>query len=187
MSFLDALFGRGGPSPSKLEALFAMSTAQLSLQTEAQLTLGGQAALCLRPVDTAEFTSAKGDVRDILALSTRDTGTQLETKEDSYGFLWIVLSDPELEDLVSTIHMICLTLEEQGFGERLLAAVFLFLDQGQPVYWIYHYKSGRFYPFVPRGKERDTARELHLRALMDKELPIETDTTKWYALWDLPL
>ena len=45
--------------------------------------------------------------------------------------------------------------------------MFAFRDeQGKPLYWIYNYKRGAFYPFVPSGGEqqRDNERELRLKA-----------------------
>jgi hypothetical protein len=56
------------------------------------------------------------------------------------------------------------------------------------VYWIYSFKLGSYYPFVPKsGKQRDTAMEFRLRSLMQKELPIEKDMAKWYPMWGMPL
>ena len=37
------------------------------------------------------------------------------------------------------------------------------------------------------GKERDNAEELELKAKLEKELPIEQDLTRWFALFDAPL
>ena len=44
-------------------------------------------------------------------------------------------------------------------------------------YWIYGFKTGTFWPFVPTGEkqERDNARELELKAKLEPELPIEPD------------
>jgi hypothetical protein len=56
-------------------------------------------------------------------------------------------------------------------------------------YWIYGFKQGAFWPFVPTGKgqERDNAEELELKAKLDPELPIEKDLTRWFGLFDSPL
>jgi hypothetical protein len=56
------------------------------------------------------------------------------------------------------------------------------------VYWIYGFKRGAFWPFIPIGKaERDNATELELKAKLEKELPIEQDLTRWLALFDAPV
>jgi hypothetical protein len=80
-------------------------------------------------------------------------------------------------------------LTEQGFGGQLLAAAFRFDGGGHPVYWIYGFKTGTFWPFVPTGEkqERDNARELQLKAQLEKELPVEPDLTKWFGLFDGPI
>ena len=57
------------------------------------------------------------------------------------------------------------------------------------VYWIYGFKPGAFWPFVPtgQGQERDNAEELELKAKLEQELPIEQDLTRWFALFNAPL
>jgi hypothetical protein len=56
------------------------------------------------------------------------------------------------------------------------------------VYWIYGFKRGAFWPFVPAGKDqRDNAYELELKAKLEQELPIEQDLTRWLALFDAPI
>ena len=95
---------------------------------------------------------------------------------------------PQLEDLVGTAHTLAAELTAQGFGEQLLAAIFKFDGGEHPVYWIYGFKRGSFWPFVPSGKdERDNATELELKAKLEHELPIEPDLTRWLALFDAPL
>lgn len=56
--------------------------------------------------------------------------------------------------------------------------------KGTPVWWIYQFKRGAFSPFAPagRGQERDNATEMRLRAIIEKELPIDPDLSRWYAL-----
>jgi hypothetical protein len=45
------------------------------------------------------------------------------------------------------------------------------------------------WPFIPTGEkqERDNARELELKAKLEDELPIESDLSKWLALYDAPI
>ena len=55
-----------------------------------------------------------------------------------------------------------------GDNEQLLAAAFPFTGGERPVYWIYGFKRGAFWPFVPTGKnERDNALELELKAKLE--------------------
>jgi len=87
------------------------------------------------------------------------------------------------------VHAVASGLEEQGFGPQLLAAVFRFEGGKHPVYFIYGYKRGAFWPFVPKGEgqERDNATELELKAKLEGELPIEKDLTRWFGVFDAPL
>ncbi len=189
MSFLDALLGRTRPVKSHLERLFAMSTAYVTLNMNLGLKWSEHGGICFRPISSTRFASMESDLQQLLHLSAKETDTQVRTTQDNYGFQWVVLEDAELEDLVATLHLISQTLQEQGFGEQLLAAVFKFLDGERPVYWIYNYKRGKFYPLVPAAgdRQRDNAAELRLRSLMERELPIEEDLERWYPLWGIPL
>jgi hypothetical protein len=69
--------------------------------------------------------------------------------------------------------------------------VFAFTEEagGRPVYFIYNFKRGSFYPFVPGGgpQRRDTEAELRLKAQVGAELPIEPELERWFPLWDVPL
>lgn len=189
MSFWDALFGRTKLAKPRGERLFAMATAQVTLQTALGLRPAGRAGLCFRPVTSGRFTSAAEEMAALARMSAAATGTTVETRDDAHGFRWLVFRDDALEDLVANIHAASEALAEHGFGEQLLAAVFAFVDErDQPVYWIYSYRRGTFYPFVPSGpRQRDHARELRLQAALRRELPLEPELERWYALWDLPL
>jgi hypothetical protein len=73
--------------------------------------------------------------------------------------------------------------------------VFAFTDaQKRPVYFIYNYKRGFWYPFVPDDSDpthptntRSTERELQLKVQMASELPIEPELERWFPLWGIPL
>jgi hypothetical protein len=187
MKLLDILFGRTKPIPSKTEKLFAISTAQISLETKLELRPGRAAGIVFRPVSASSFNEASDEVQQILNLSAKDTNSRVYQQDDEYGFRWIIVEDEDFEDLVTLLHMVTLTLNEHGYGAQLLAAVFRFDGRNGPVYWIYNYKRGAYYPFVPAGdRRRDNAEELHLQAVMDKELPIDPSLESWYPLWGIP-
>jgi hypothetical protein len=166
-----------------------MSTAQVTLETQLNMTADTHAGIVFRPVESAYFDQASQDINDLLKISTRDTGTEFEIKTDEFRFRWIILTDPQFEDLVATIHIISQTLVENQFGEQLLASAFRFnTSDGRATYWFYNYKRGSFYPFVPEptGRRRDNALELRLSSAMEHELPIEKELERWYPMWDIP-
>jgi len=92
---------------------------------------------------------------------------------------------------VTTVHAGSQGLQGACFVEQLLAAAFKFepkFGDRKVVYWVYGYKQGAFWPFVPTGeKDRDNAEELELKAKLDKELPIEPDLSRWFGLFNAPL
>ncbi|MFL5868642.1 MAG: PspA-associated protein PspAB, partial [Thermoleophilaceae bacterium] len=93
------------------------------------------------------------------------------------------------EDLVVSLNTVSTQLQSGGYGDRLLACVFAFEENGKPIYLIYNFKRGGFYPFVPASGEqqRDSERELRLKAQLGAELPWEQDMARWFPLWEIPL
>lgn len=187
MGFLDSILGKTRLPEAKTDRLFAISTAAVTMDANLGLMPDGQAGLCIKPMESSYYESAKKEIDDLLKLSFQETGTLHTIQKDEYGYIWVVLTDQDFEDLVTNIQMVCQILMEQGFGTQLLAAVYRFKGEAA-VYWIYNFKLGSYYPFAPKsGKQRDTAMEFRLRSSMQRELPIEKDMAKWYPMWGMPL
>ncbi len=189
MGLRDVLFGKKKLSEPASDRLFALTTAAVTLDTELGLRTGGAGALCFKPLSAGDFARAQSDLEQLLDGIAAESGSKLERNEDSFGYQWIVVRDPELEDQVTAVHAVASGLAEQGFGQQLLAAVFRFDGGKLPVYFIYGYKRGTFWPFVPKGEgqDRDNATELELKAKLEQELPIEADLSRWFAVFDTPL
>jgi hypothetical protein len=190
MGFLDVITGRrklAGPAPDRL---FAMSTAYVTLETTLSITTRGAAAIVFQALDTADFASIVKDTEELVRATAKDSGTQVDTSDDSYGFRWLVLRGGEFDDLVVNVNAVSGALEAGGYGDRVLCAVFAFQDSRQrPLYWIYNYKRGFFYPFVPAGgdQSRDNERELVVKAQIGSELPVEPELSRWFPLWGIPI
>lgn len=189
MGLADVLFGRKKLKDAAGERLFALSTARVTLETELGLKPAGSAAVCFKPLSAGEFVRAENELQELLDVVARDSGSKIERRSDDYGFEWLVIRDRDFEDLVTTAHLVSSELQARGFGPQLLASIFRFEGAKHPVYWIYGYKRGAFWPFVPTGKEqeRDNAEELELKAKLERELPIEADLSRWFGLFGAPL
>jgi len=188
----DVLLGRKQLKDPAGERLFAISTARITLETELDLKPAGSAGVCFKPLSAGEFVRAENELQELLDAVAVESGSKVSRKSDEYGFEWLVVSDGDFEDLVTTVHLVASELESRGFGPQLLAAVFPFEGKGFDggrVLWIYGFKRGKFWPFVPKGdgKERDNAQELELKAKLEQELPIEEDLTRWFAVFDAPV
>jgi len=191
----DILTGRHqvkGPAPDRL---FAITTAYVDLQAEHQVQPAGSAAIVFQALATSEFESTLKDMEEVVTATGGDNGTTVTTQDDEYGYRWMILRSPEgapsVEDLAVGINAVSGSIETAGFGERLLCAVFAFLDgKGQRIYFIYNYKRGAWYPFVPAPggeQERSTERELQLKAQVGSELPLEGEIERWFPLWGIPI
>jgi hypothetical protein len=185
----NVLFGKKQLAGPARDRLFALSTAAVTLDTELGLHSAGAGAVVFKPLSSGDFIRVENDLQQLLDHVAADSGSKLERREDKFGYTWIVVRDADLEDQVTAVHAVAQGLEEQGFGPQLLAAVFRFDGGKHPVYWIYSYKRGTFWPFVPmgEGQERDNAEELGLKAKLEKELPVEQDLSRWFGVFDAPL
>jgi hypothetical protein len=196
----DILMGRNkvqGPAPDRL---FAISTAYIALQTEHGIEPTGKAAIVFQPLATSEFESTLREMEDVVRATGGESGTGVSSQDDSYGYRWMIVSNPpgkpSVEDLAVAINAVSDSIEGAGHGERLLCAVFAFAHDadgaaagGQSIYFIYNYKRGFWYPFVPAAgsEQRSTERELQLKAQMERELPIEPELERWFPLWGIPI
>ena len=184
MGLGDVLFGRKKLKGPARDRLFALTTAAVTLNVECGMTPAGAGAVVFKPLSAGDFSRVEQDVQQLLEGLAAQNASKLEQKTDSFGFQWVIVRDPELEDQVQSVYSVAQGLTEQGFGGQLLAAVFKF----EGGYWIYGFKTGTFWPFVPTGpQQRDNARELELKAKLEPELPVEQDLSKWFALFDAPL
>jgi hypothetical protein len=180
VGFLDALRGKKKLRQPTDDRLFAMSTAIVTLETELNLKSTGKSAIVFQPLATADFDAIVKDMEEVLHATGGDTGTTIESRDDSFGYRWMVLTDPDFEDLVVGLNAVSSALRDGGYGDRILCALFPFTDeQGRPLHWIYNVKRATYYPFVPAGGAQTRDNE--------RELPIEQDLARWFPLWDVPL
>jgi hypothetical protein len=190
MGFLDVLTGRRKLAKPAPDRLFAMSTAYVTFETSLGIVSRERAAIVFQPLATADFQSIVRDMEEVVRGTAADAGTTVETSDDPYGYRWLVLRGSDFDQLVVGINAVSSALEAGGYGERVLCAVFAFQDdRKRPLYWIYNYKRGAFYPFVPAAGEqqRDNERELVLKAQVGGELPVEQELERWFPLWGIPI
>ena len=69
---------------------------------------------------------AENELQQLLDAVANESGSKIERRTDEFGFEWLIVRDPDFEDLVTTVHLIASELESRGFGPQLLAAVFPF-------------------------------------------------------------
>ena len=191
MKFLDSILGRTKPKRANLDALFAVPGAAITLEAAMGLVSAGAAAVCFKPASAYDFTATRNEIDELLALSAKDTGSEISQHQDSYGYHWIIVRDPDLSDLVTSGHMVNSSLAERGFDQQLLATVFSFRGEGgEVVYLVYLFKRGTFYPFAPApggGERRDNQKELQLQAVLANEVPLEADLSRWFPIWGAPV
>lgn len=191
MGLFDIIAGRRKLAKPAPDRLFAMSTAYVTLEAELGLRSRGVAGIVFQALATADFQGIVAEMEEVVRGTGEDTGTEVETTDDAFGYRWMVLRDGDFDDLVVGVNAVSSALDSGGYGERILCAVFAFEGtEGRPAYWIYNYKRGAFYPFVPApggDQARDNERELRLRAQVGSELPVESELERWFPLWGIPI
>ncbi len=189
MGLRDILMGRGSVKrPAANERLFALTTAYVTLETSYGITSAGVGGIAVQALATADFQSVMTDMEAVVVATAGEFKATVESRDDDYGFRWEIVRTPAIEDLVVAVNGVSSSIEAGGYGERLLCAVFAFKDAGgAAINFIYNYKRGTWYPFVPAGeRDRNTERELQLKAQLGGELPIEADLERWFPLWGIP-
>jgi hypothetical protein len=190
VGFLDALLGRSKVKRPAPDRLFALTTAYVDLETQQGIKTRGRAAIVFQPLATSDFQSIVSEMEEVLHGTGTETGSTVETTDDEFGYRWMVIKDPDLEDLVVGVNAVSEALAVGGYSERVLCAAFAFEDTtGQPIYFIYNYKRGSWYPFVPArgGKQHNTERELQIKAQVGAGLPFEPELERWFPLWGIPI
>jgi hypothetical protein len=191
VGFFDTLFGtKGKLKGAAPDRLFAMTTANITMETGLGLKSRQRAGVVFQPIGTADFKQIVTETEELLKGTAEETGTTIKTHDDEYGYRWLILEDPDPDDLVVALNTVSVELQGAGYGDRLLATVFAYSDDnGKPIYFIYNFKRGSYYPFVPApgDKARNTEEELRIKAQLARELPWEEDMARWFPLWDIPL
>jgi hypothetical protein len=203
MGLLNTLLGRTKPVQANLDSLFGLPSAAITLQSAAGMTTSGRAGVCYKPPTGQGFEDMQAEVMKLL---TMDGEGKLRTAEDRYGYHWVVVENPDIESLVTQVHLVNSSLSDAGWGPQLLCSVFgvaTLPDSADSAadsppgpttvltstgFLVYLFKRGTFYPFVPDGPEhRNTEQELKLNSLVAGDLAIEADLDRWFPLWDLPV
>ena len=120
MGLLDTLLGRTKPVPSNLDALFALPSASITLQSAAGMTCSGRAGVCYKPPSGQGFEDMEAEVVKLLDMD----GSTLHKVADSFSYQWVVVEDADIEALVTQVHMVNSSLADAGWGPQLLCSVF---------------------------------------------------------------
>jgi hypothetical protein len=121
MGLLNTILGRTKPVQSNLDALFALPSASITLQSAANQSCSGHGGVCYKPPSGQGFEDMQAEVVKLLSM---DGTPDFRQAEDSYGYHWLVVENPDIEELVTQIHVVNSSLADSGWGPQLLCSVF---------------------------------------------------------------
>jgi hypothetical protein len=196
VGLFKSLLGRGkGPALSKVDALFALPTAAITLEVSMEMRATGLGAIAFRAPEGAAFTRVQQQIQQLLDVD----GPPVQISQDRYGYTWFLCAVNHHDDradvgtLVTEMNAIVASLQDEGWGPQMLCALVHFRDaQEKRLSLVYLFKQGSFYPFAPMpgaqesNPVRDNVFEFSVRDLLVRELPMEKDLQRWHPLWDAP-
>jgi hypothetical protein len=185
MGLLDTLLGRSKPVQPKLDSLFALPSAAITLEAGSAFKPTGVGSVCVKAAEGGAFAGLRPQLDALLAMD----GGKFEEQHDSFGFTWLVRhgAADDIAGLVTDLHGANSTLADAGFGPALLCTVVAFTDGTHPLGLVYLYKRGLWYPFAPTGSNsRDNALELQVRSTLGVDLPMEPDLSRWFPVYGAP-
>lgn len=213
MRILDTLLGRTKPAQPDLDALFRLPGAAMQLQASQGLVPSGHAGVCFKSMAGRSFAETHVEIEKLLGLGDGPgEDVTVHEENDQYGYSWVVIGASDFERLVNLAHLVNSSLKDEGYGPQLLCSVFAFvpataqeadaLDEdamsvgvargvwtsASPVYIVYLFKRGTFYPFIPlESEKRDLAAELLLVDVLAQDLVIEKDLERRFPIWGVPV
>ena len=149
MGLFDTILGRSKPVRANLDALFALPTAALTLQSAGGLVSSGHAGVCWKPPPGKAAADAQKEIADLVG------DDAFHDALDKFDYGWLLLDDSDIEELVTKIHMANSTLQDNGWGPQLLCSAFGFVPgpdapgDARAFRLVYLFKRGTFYPFAP--------------------------------------
>ncbi len=123
MGLWDVITGRSRPKQANLDALFAIPTAAITLETTLGLRPTGEGSVCYRAAAGAAFQQTQDEV--VALLDADPDAPPVEVTRDEFGFTWLLnRHDPaDIEGLCTDLHAVNTALESQGFGPGLLCSL----------------------------------------------------------------
>ena len=94
----------------------------MTLDTQLGLRTAGAAGVVFKPLSAAEFVRAENDLQQLLDAVATSSSSKLERREDSFGYTWIIVRDPDSRT-GAAIHAAA-GPGGAGLGRRSSAAVF---------------------------------------------------------------
>jgi hypothetical protein len=101
VGLLDTLLGRSKPVRPNLDALFALPSAAVTLQSAAGLVSSSSAGVCWKPPAGQAAADVQRDISELLLVPDEGEDAPapgpagpMAQREDSFGYRWLLLDDP---------------------------------------------------------------------------------------------
>jgi hypothetical protein len=184
-----AIWRRVAPKTASISNMDSLALAGSMLETQLGLVPSGIGSICYREVGGRAFRDVENSACDLLTHSGL-IPKAAEIYADDHGFKWIIVHRAQslYPSLVADLHAASKIFVENNYGTQLLCAMTVFIgrDEAQAAL-VYLYKRDSLYPFAPQGGEsRNNHLELTIKDTIGKWVPLESDVTRWFPVWNAP-
>lgn len=170
--------------PADPDALFGITTAYIDMNVAHDFVNGTEAALCFSSVDTVQFEKVVDEAENHLPEDNFSLHNSPEVISGSNGYNWVAVHNDDFDRLVQSVYYSADAFIHNGFGSRLLAALFHFKKDDTDMYWVYSFRRGSFYAFCPDvNRTRNESIETTLENEFEGHLTIEQDDAFKHPFW----
>ena len=129
-------------------------------------------------------------MEELLKSTGEDTGTTIDKQDDKFGYRWMVLTDPDFEDLVVGVNASPARSRPEatatGCWRRCSASATRTTSPSTGSTTTSAARSTRSCRPAESSSATPSA-SCSLKAQIGAELPVEAQLERWFPLWDIPI
>lgn len=184
-----AFWRRPAPTTTNLDHMDSLALAASMLEIAPGLVSSGIGSICYLGSNDRAFRAVEKNARDRLTYYGASPKVA-EIRSDDHGFKWLIARRAQAlhPSLATDLRAASEIFVDNNFGAQMLCAMTVFEGLGKTqAALVYLYKRGTVYPFAPRAEEtRDSRLELAIKDSIEGHVPVESDLTRWFPVWNAP-
>tara|TARA_Y100001936_G_scaffold180194_1_gene177129 strand:+ start:216 stop:767 length:552 start_codon:yes stop_codon:yes gene_type:complete len=150
-----------------------------------EIVIKNYGAILLKPLNSNHLISSYDDISNNIDQHEINGFLNFKFNSDDHGITWAILETKSNAQLINGIDQVSNKIASMDMGDSMIGCVFIATFREQKSYIICNYRTSKFYPFIPSGKNnRDNELELDLGYQLElNKIPVENHVN-WYPLWE---